>query len=149
MSQQIAQTKFHQQGREITVLTQDNTIDPHLTITIEIGTITMIIETDIGLTGRDPIPTIIDTGVTVAVIHKGVAPGHITDPHTAALHTTETQAHITTDETPYTEEPHHTGVLPGITVDPDHVCHTNKTPKHHPNHLTALNGQSGEAEKEI
>ena len=53
MLQQIAQTKFHhqvhQQGTEITVPTQDNMIDPHLAITIEIGTITMIIGTDIGL----------------------------------------------------------------------------------------------------
>ena len=73
--------------------------------------------------------------------HKGVAPGHITNPHTTALHAKETQAHITTDETPHTEEPHHTEVLPGITVDPDHICHTNKTAKHHPNCLTALNRQ--------
>ena len=55
MLQQIAQTKshhqVHQQGTEITVLTQDDTIDPHLVITIEIGTIMMINETDIGLAG--------------------------------------------------------------------------------------------------
>ena len=55
MSQQIAQTKshhqVHQQGTEITVPMQDNAIDPHLIITIEIGTITMIIGTDIGLAG--------------------------------------------------------------------------------------------------
>ena len=79
----------------------------------------MIIETDIGLTGRDFIPTIIDTGVTVAVTHDGVTPGHITDPHTAALHATHTQAHIVTDKTPHTEEPHHTEVLPGIALDPE------------------------------
>ena len=39
------------QGTEITVLTQDNAIDSHLAITTEIGTIAMIIKTDIGLTG--------------------------------------------------------------------------------------------------
>ena len=65
-------------------------IDPHLTTTIEIGTITVIIRTDIGLSGQDPIPTVIDTGVTVNVTHKGVIPGPITDPHTAAHHATET-----------------------------------------------------------
>ena len=59
--------------------------------------------------------------------HEGVAPGHITNPHTAALHVTETQAHITTYKTPHTEEPHHTEVLLGIAVDPDHIHHTNKT----------------------
>ena len=74
---------------------------------------------------------------------EGVTPGHITDPHTAAVHATETQTHITTDETPHTEEPHHTEVLLGIAVGPDHICHTNKTTKHHPNHLTALTRQPG------
>ena len=53
--QQNAQTKshhqIHQQGTEITVLTQDDVIDPHLTKTIETGTISMIIGTDIGLAG--------------------------------------------------------------------------------------------------
>ena len=77
--------------------------------------------------------------------HKGATPGHITNPHTTAHHTTETQAHITTDETLHTEDPHHTEVFPGITVDPDHMHHTNKTAKHHQNHLTALTGQPGKA----
>ena len=51
MSQQITQTKSHHQvnlqGREIPVLTQDTATDPHLAMTIEIGTMAMIIETDI------------------------------------------------------------------------------------------------------
>ena len=55
MSQQIAQTKSHHrahhQGTEVTVPTQDDMIDPHPTITIEIGTITVITGTDIGLAG--------------------------------------------------------------------------------------------------
>ena len=86
----------------------------------------MIIETDIDLTGQDPIPTVIDTGVTVGVIHEGVTPGHITDAHTKAHHTTETQAHIIIDETLHIEDPHHTEVFPEIAVDPDHV-HCTKT----------------------
>ena len=55
MLQDIAQTKFlcqaHKQGTEVTVPTQDDAIDPHPTITIEIGTITVIIGTDIDLAG--------------------------------------------------------------------------------------------------
>ena len=98
MLQQIAQTKSHHQvhlqGTETLILTQDTAIDPHLTMTIKTGTLTMTIKTDIDLTGRDPIPAVIDTGATVGVICKGVAPGHITDLHTAAHHATETQAHI-------------------------------------------------------
>ena len=103
----------------------------------------MIIETDIGLTGQDPTPAIIDTGVTVTVTHKEVTPGHITNPHATAHHTTETQVHIATNETPHTEDCHHTEVFPGITVDPDLVHHTNTTTKHHQNCLTALTGQPG------
>ena len=99
-------------------------IDLHLTMTIETGTLAVIIKTDIELTGQDPIPTVINTGVTVGVIYEEVAPGHITDLHTAAHHTTETQVHITIDETLHIEDPHHTEVFPEIAVDPDHVHHT-------------------------
>ena len=60
MLQWIAQTKFHhqayQQDTEITILTQEDVIDPHLKITIIIGTIPMTIKTGIGLAGPDPIP---------------------------------------------------------------------------------------------
>ena len=132
--QQIAQTKSHhqayQQDTEITILTQDDIIDPHLLITIEIGTITMTIETGIGLAGQDPIHTVIATGVPVKVPQEEVILGPITDPHATAHHATEGQAHTATDETPHTADPHHADVFPGITVDPDHVHHTNTTTQH-------------------
>ena len=55
MSQHIAQTKSHHQvhlqDTEIPILTQDAVIDPHLAMTIETGTLTMTIKTDIDLTG--------------------------------------------------------------------------------------------------
>ena len=117
----------------ITVLTQDNAIDPHLTIIIMIGTIAMIIETDID---QDPSPAIIDTGVTVAMTHEEVVLGPITDPQASAHHTTEAQAHTATDETPHTADPNHAEVSPGIAVDPDHIHHTNTTTKHQQDHLT-------------
>ena len=106
-------------------------VDPYLTITISIGTIALIIETNIGLTGQDPTPAIIDTGVTVTVTHEEVTPGHITDPHATAHHATETQVHIATNKKPHTEDLHHTEVFPGITVDPDLTYYTNTTTKHH------------------
>ena len=91
--QEIAQTKSHhqvyQQDTEITVLTQDDVIGPHLRIAIAIGTITMTIKTGIGL-----------AGVTVAVTHKEVALGPITDPNAIAYHITEAQAHTAINETP-------------------------------------------------
>ena len=39
-----------------------------------------------------------------------VALNPITNPHSAAHHATEAQAHIVTDETPHTADPHHAGV---------------------------------------
>ena len=148
MSQQIAQTKSHhqeyQQNTEITIVTQDDMIDPHLGITIEIGTITVTIKTGVGLAGQDPIYTVIDTEVTVAMTHKEVILGPITDPHTTAHHVTQTQAHTATNKTPHTADPHCTEVFPGITVDPDHVNHTNTTTKHQQDSLTALTKQPGE-----
>ena len=86
-----------------------------------------IIRTIIGLTGQDPIPAVIDTEVTVGVIHREVAPCHITDAHTEAHHATDTQAHIAFDEILHIEDLHHTEVflhIPEITVDPDNIPHT-------------------------
>ena len=101
--------------------------EPPLTMTIETGTVAMTVETDIDVTGQGPTPAVIDTGVTVRVIHKGAAPGHITDLHITAHHATATQAHIASDETLLIEGPHHTEVFPEIAVDPDHVHHTKTT----------------------
>ena len=118
-------------------------IGTHLAIPITIGTIAVIIRTDTDLTGQDPPSAIIDTGVTVAVTHEKVTPGHTTDPHVTAHHATETQVYIATDKTSHTEDPHNTEVFPGITVDPDLTHHTNTTTKHHQNHLTTLTRQPG------
>ena len=89
-----------------------------------------IIETGFNLTGRYPIPTVIDTGIRVRVIHEGFTSGHTTDAHTEAHHTIETQAHITINKTPHIEDPHHTEVfppIPEITVDPDPTYHIKTT----------------------
>ena len=119
--QQIAQTKSHhqayQQDTEIPTLTQDDMIDPHLGITIEIGTITMTIETGTSLAGPDTIHAVIDTGVTVAMTHKEVILGPITDPHATAHHVTEGQAHTATHKTPHAADPCHAEVFPEIIVD--------------------------------
>ena len=82
-------------------------IDPHLRMTIMIGTITVTIKTGIGLAGPDPIHAVTGTAVTVVMTHKEVALGPITDPPATAHHATETQAHTTTDETPHTADLHH------------------------------------------
>ena len=147
MLQQIAQTKSHhqvfQQDAEITILTRYDMIDPHLRITITIGTITMAIKTGIGLAVPDPIHTAIDTGVTVAVTHEEVALGPITNQPTALHHVTEAQAYTITDETPHTADPHHADIFPETAVDPDHIHHTNTTTKHQQDHLPAQIEQPG------
>ena len=62
----------------------------------------------------------------------------ITNPHTAAHHATEAQAHTVTDETFPTADPHHAGVSPEITVDPGHTHPTNTITKCQEDHLSAL-----------
>ena len=115
MLQQIAQTKFYhqacQQDTEITILTQGDVIDPHLEITIMLGTITMTTETGIDLAGPDPIPATTDTGMAVTVNHKEVTLDPITNQHATVCHATETQAHTITNETPHTADPHHAEVF--------------------------------------
>ena len=147
MLQQIAPTKFchqaYQQDTEITTLTQEDAIDPHLEITIAIGIITVTIKTGTGLAGPNPIPIIPDIGVTVTVTHAEVTLDPITNPHVKAHHATEAQAHIISDDTPHTADPHHAEVFPETTVDLDHIHHTNTTTKHQQDHLPALIKKSG------
>ena len=145
MSQQIALTKFchqaYQQDTETT--TPEDVIDPHLRITITIGITTVTIKIGTGSADLDPIPIIPDIEVTVTVTLIEVTLDPITNPHATAHHATEAQAHITTDETPHTADPHHTGVSPETTVDLGHTHHTNTIIKHQQDHLPALIKQPG------
>ena len=149
MLQQIAPTKFchqaYQPDTETTTLTQEDVIDRHLRITITIGITTITVETGTGSADLNPIPRTPDLGVTVAVTLKEVTLDHITDPHAAAYHTTEAQAHTLTHKTPHTADPHHAGVSPETTVDLDHTHHTNTTTKHPQDHVPALINQPGKS----
>ena len=118
-------------------------IDLHLKITITIGTITVTIKTGTGLAGPAHVPIPTDIGVTVAVTLKEVTLDPITNPHATAHHATEAQAHIVTDETPHTADPHHAEVSPETTVDLDCIHHTNTTTKHQQDHLPAPIKQPG------
>ena len=60
-----------------------------------------------------------------------------TDPHTAAHHATEAQAHTITNETWHTADPHHAGVSPEITVAPEHTHPVNTITKPQKDHLPA------------
>ena len=60
---------------------------------------------------QDPIQTVTDTGLTVAVTHEEVTLGPITNPNAASHHATEAQAHTATDETPHTADLYHAEVF--------------------------------------
>ena len=76
-------------------------IDPHLRVTIIIGTTTMTIEICTGLADLDLAPIILDIGVTLTVTLAEVTLDLFT-------HTTEAQAHTITTKTCHTADPHHT-----------------------------------------
>ena len=58
-----------------------------------------------------------------------------TNPHTAAHHATEAQAHTITAKTHHTTDPHHAGVSLEITVDPGHAHPANTITKPQKDHL--------------
>ena len=62
--------------------------------------------------------------------------------------TTEAQAHIVTNVTPHTADPHHAEVSPETTVDLDHIHHTNTTTKHQQDCLPAPIKQPGKPKTE-
>ena len=141
MLPQIAQTKYHHQvplhNTEIIILAWDTILDLHLAITIG---------TDTGLTDQGHIPTVTGTEVTARAIPREATPGHITDVHTGAHLTTDTQTHTIIDEIHHTGDPHHTEALPHIleiTVGQDHVTDTELPIWHPPNPPTALAGLPG------
>ena len=93
-------------------------------------------------------PIIPDIGVTIAVTLTEVALDPITNPHTTAHHATEAQAHITTDKTPHTADPHHAGVSPETTVDLGHTHQGSTITKHQHDHLPAPIEQPGKPKTE-
>ena len=134
---------MYQQDTEIIILTQNDAIDPHLGIIITISTITVTIETGIGLASPNPIHAAIDTGVTVAVTHEEVTLDPTTDPPATVHHITGVQAHTITDKTPHTADPHHAEVFQETAVDLEHIHHTNTTTKHQQDCLPVPIEQSG------
>ena len=141
MSLQIAQIKFHHQvhlhDTEIIILVQDTILDLHLTITTG---------TDTGLTGQGHINAVAGTEFTARAIHREVAPGHITDVHTGAHLTTDSQTHILINRIHHTGDLHCTEALPhilGTTVGLDDVTHTELPIWHPPNPPKALTRQHG------
>ena len=89
----------------------------------------MTIKISTGSADLDLAPIILDMGVTVTVTLTEVTLDPFTDPHAAAHHATEAQAHTITAKTHHTADPHHAGVFPEITVDPGHAHPANTITK--------------------
>ena len=71
------------------------------------------------------------------------------DPHAAAHHATEAQAHTTTAMTHHTTDPHHAGVSPEITVDPECTHPANTITKPPKDHLPVHIKHPGNPKKEV
>ena len=141
MLPQTAQTKYNHQvhlhDTEIIILAWDTVLDPHLTI---------VTGTDTGLTDEDHIPSVTYKEVTAKVIHREVTPGHITDVHTEAHLTTDTQTHIIINRIHHIGDLHCTEALPDIleiAAGQNHIPHIKLPIWHLLNPPTALTGQPG------
>ena len=137
-SQQIVLTKshfqVHQQDAGTTTLV--GMTDQHLRVitTPVITTVTIGIGT--GSVDLDLASITLDIGVTVSVILAEVALDPFTSPHAIAHGATEAQAHTATAKTHHTADPHHAGISPEMTVDPEHAHPTNTITKPHKDHLS-------------
>ena len=108
MLQQTALTRFHPQAyqHDAETITLVDVIDPHLGVTITIGITTMTIKIGTGSADLDLTPIILDIGVTVTVtLAEVTALDPFTNPHAAAHHATEAQAHTVTVKTHHTADP--------------------------------------------
>ena len=64
-------------------------------------------------------------------------------PYTIALCTTGALAHTATTKTHHIADPHHAGISPEMTVDPEHINPTNTITNSHKDHLPVHNQHPG------
>ena len=136
-SQQIVLTKSHLQAcqQDAGTTTLVDMIDQHLGVIITPGITTMTIGIDTSSADLNLTAITLDIGVTVAVTLTEVTLDPFTDPHTAAHHATEAQAHTANAETHHTTDPHHAGVSPEMTAEPEHAHPANTITKPKEDHL--------------
>ena len=136
-SQQIALTKFHLQAhqQDAGTTTLVNMIDQHLRVIITQGITTLTIGIDTGSADLDLAPITLDIGVPVTVTLAEFTLDPFTNPYATAHHATEAQAHTTTAKTHHTTDPHHAGVSPEMTADPEHTHPANTITKPQKDHL--------------
>ena len=110
-------------------------IDQHLRVTVIPGITTVTIEIGTGSADLDLAPIILDIEITVTVTLTEVTLDPFINPHATAHHATEARAHTATAETHPTANPHHAGVSPKMTVDPEHAHPANTITKPQKDHL--------------
>ena len=136
-SQWIAPTKSHLQAcqQDAGTTTLVGMTDQHLGVITTPGIATMTIGISIGSVDLDLTPITLEIGVTVTVILAEVTLDPFTGPHAIAHHATEAQTHTATTETHHTADPHHAGISPQMTLDPEHANPANTITKPHKDHL--------------
>ena len=139
--QQIALTKYHLQTHQQDAGTTPlvGMTDQHLGIIATPGITTMTTGTGTDSVNLDLTHITLDIGVTVAVTLTEAILDHFTSPHTIAYHATGAPAHTTTAKTHHIADPHHAGISPKMTVDPEHINPTNTITNPHRDHLPVHN----------
>ena len=137
MSQRIAPTKSHLQAhqQDAGTTTLVDVTDQHLGVIITPDITTVTIGIDTSSADLDFTPITLDIGVAVAVILTEVTLDPFTDPHAIDHHATGAQAHTATAKTHHTVDPHHAGISPEMTADPEHAHPTNTITKSQKDHL--------------
>ena len=144
-SQQIALTKYHLQAHQQDAWTTPlvGVTGQHLRIITTPGITTMTIGIGTYSVDLDLTHITLDIGVTVTVILAEVALDPFTGPHTVAHHATGAPAHTATTETHHIADPHHAGISPKMTVDPEHTNPTNTITNPQKDHLPVHNQHPG------
>ena len=139
--QQIALTKYHIQAHQQDAGTTPlvGMTDQHLSIIATPGVTTMTIGTGTDSVNLDLTHIALDIGVTVTVTLAELILDHFTGP----LCATGPPAHTTTTETHHITDPHHAGISPKMTVDPEHINPTNTITNPHKDHLPVHNQNPG------
>ena len=134
---QIALIRYHLQVHQHATGTTPlvDMTDPHLGIIATPGIPTMITGTDTDSVVLNLAHITCNTGVIVTMTLAEVTPDLFTDPPIIVLHATEAQAHITTTVIHHIADPHHAGISPKMTVDPECTNPASTTTNPHKDHL--------------
>ena len=126
-SHQIALTKYHLQAHQQDAGTTPlvGMTDQHLKIITTPGITTMTIGISTDSVDLNLTCITLDIGVAVTVILTEVTLDPFIGPHTVAHCATGDPAHTTTNEIHHIADPHHAGISPEMTVDPEHINPTN------------------------